>query len=131
MHDSSPLPISIDEAAAKLTFLPDRTPATTAADSKNAFMLLSKYRDGGVFVTHWAGTSEWERHTVGDEIVMVLEGRTTIFLLDGDHERAADLTAGEFVVVPQGTWHRFETRDGVKSLSVTPQPTDHSPNRPS
>jgi mannose-6-phosphate isomerase-like protein (cupin superfamily) len=130
MESAKPSPISIGDAIAELTFLSDRTPTTTADDSKDAFSLLSDYRDGGVFVGHWAGSSEWERHTVGDEIVMVLEGQTTIFFLDGDRERGADLTGGEFVVVPQGTWHRFETPEGVKILSVTPQPTDHSSSRP-
>lgn len=130
MDSSKPFPISIREAAAKLSFLPDRT-TTTTDESENAFMRLSDYRDGGIFVGHWAGRSEWERHTVGDEIVMVLEGQTTIFFPDGDREEAADLVGGEFVVVPRGTWHRFETPEGVKILSVTPQPTEHSSNRPS
>ena len=131
MTSVEPFPISINDAIAQLTFLPDRSPTTTPEESKNAFTLLSKYRDAGVFVGHWAGSSEWERHTVGDEIVMALQGRTTIFFLDGDRDRAADLVAGEFVIVPQGTWHRFETPEGVKILSVTPLPTDHSSNRPS
>ena len=131
MNDVEPAPISIDGSIATLTFLPDRTPTTTAEESQHAFALLSDYRDGGIFVGHWAGNSEWERHAVGDEIVMVLEGRTTIFFLDGGAERSAALSAGELVVVPEGTWHRFETAVGVKILSVTPQPSDHTPTRPS
>ena len=78
-------------------------------DSADAFKRLSTYRDRAIFVGHWAGTSEWERHTVGDEIVMVVDGSTTIFFLDGETEHPATLRAGEFVVVPRGTWHRFET----------------------
>ena len=130
MTHAEPLPISIGDAIAALTFLSDRTPATTGEESKDAFTLLSNYRDGGVFVGHWAGNSDWERHSAGDEIVMVLEGRTTIFFLVDGSEQAAALESGEFVVVPQSTWHRFETPDGVKILSVTPQPTDHSSGRP-
>ena len=84
-----------------------------------------------IFVGHWAGLSEWERHTVGDEIVMVIDGTTTIFFLDGETEHPATLHPGELVVVPQGTWHRFETPEAVKVLSVTPQPTDHTAERPS
>ena len=34
------------------------------------------------------------------------------------------------VVVPQGTWHRFETPESVLVMSVTPQPTDHSTEPP-
>jgi hypothetical protein len=46
-----------------------------------------------VFVGHWAGASEWERHPAGDEIVMVLDGQTTIHVLVGDDEAAASLGA--------------------------------------
>jgi mannose-6-phosphate isomerase-like protein (cupin superfamily) len=130
MASGGPIPVSIQAAIAELTFLPDRTPTTTAEKSRDAFRLLSTYRDGGVFVGHWAGSSEWERHTAGDEIVMVIDGETTIYFVIDEDERAAALRTGEFVVVPQGTWHRFETPRGVKVLSVTPQPTDHTSNRP-
>lgn len=125
-----PEPISVGDAIAKLRFLPDRTPTLDSERSAEAFQQLSVYRDGGIFVGHWAGSSEWERHAVGDEIVMVVEGVTTIFCLDGDVERSATLRTGDLVVVPRGTWHRFETPDAVKLLSVTPQPTDHTADRP-
>ena len=130
MASSGPLPISIDDAVAALTLLPNRTPTTTVEQSRDAFTLLSTYREGGIFVGHWAGSSEWERHTVGDEIVMVIEGETTITFLSDAGERSAPLAAGELVIVPRGTWHRFDTPRGVKVLSVTPQPTDHSAERP-
>ena len=130
MAGRQPVPISINEEIAQLTFLPDRTPAGVDEDSADAFKRLAGYRDGAIFVGHWAGHSEWERHTVGDEIVMVVDGATTIFFLDGETEHPATLRAGEMVVVPQGTWHRFETPETVKVLSVTPQPTDHRTDRP-
>jgi mannose-6-phosphate isomerase-like protein (cupin superfamily) len=127
---SAPQPISVPEAIANLQFLPDRLPSTTDEQAGAAFGRLANYRDGGVFVAHWAGASEWERHPVGDEIVMVVEGTTTMFFLTADGERSAVLGAGDLVVVPCNTWHRFETPDRVKLMSVTPQPTDHSALRP-
>lgn len=130
MPETRPHPISIDRAIAALTFLYDRTPTTTVEESADAFTRLSDYRDGGIFVGHWAGSSEWERHSVGEEIVMVFDGETTLTFLAGDGEQSSRLGAGDLVVVPQGTWHRFETPDGVKVLSVTPQPTDHRADRP-
>jgi uncharacterized cupin superfamily protein len=130
MTEARPHPISIDRAIAALTFLSDRTPTTTAEESADSFARLSDYRDGGVFVGHWAGSSDWERHSVGDEIVMVFDGETTLTFLAEDGERSSRLRAGDLVVVPQGTWHRFETPDRVKVLSVTPQPTDHRTDRP-
>ncbi len=131
MEDARPVAVSIKDSIDQLTFLPDRTPTGSNEDSADAFHRLADYRDGAVFVGYWAGLSEWERHTVGDEIVMVIDGTTTIFFLDGETEHPATLHPGELVVVPQGTWHRFETPDAVKVLSVTPQPTDHTAERPS
>jgi uncharacterized cupin superfamily protein len=130
MPDQRPYRISIDEALAGVSFLADRTP-TTDEESSGAFARLAEYRDGAIFVGHWAGASEWERHPVGDEIVMVLDGETTISFFAPDGDLAQRLRTGEFVVVPQGTWHRFDTPDGVKVLSVTPQPTEHRVDRPS
>ncbi len=131
MTKNSLRPVSVDESIAALTFLADRLPTTTADESALAFNELCKYRDGGVFVGHWAGTSEWERHPIGDEIVMVMGGETTLFVWAESGEQPNRLGAGDLVVVPQGTWHRFETPLGVKVLSVTPQPTDHRTDPPS
>lgn len=125
MADSGPRPISVAASLDALSFLADRTPTTADDDGRDAFGRLADYRDGGIFVGHWAGASEWERHTVGDEIVHVVEGETTMFFLIDGVEHPTTLTAGDLVVVPQGTWHRFETPVAVKVLSVTPQPTDH------
>lgn len=120
-------PVSIDGAFGGLRFLADRTPLTQRDDY---FATLSPYRDGAIFVAHYAGTSEWERHCAGEEIVLVLEGATTIILrLDGVENRHP-LGERELIVVPRGVWHRFETPDEVKVLSVTPQPTDHSAKVP-
>jgi mannose-6-phosphate isomerase-like protein (cupin superfamily) len=130
MAPSGPQPVSVDSTVAGLRFLPDRTPTTTADESDGVFARLADYREGGIFVGRWAGRSEWERHKAGDEIVMVMEGATTIFFLTDDGEMPADLTGGQLVIVPQGTWHRFETPDSVLVMSVTPHPTDHSVDRP-
>lgn len=131
MTGPRPEPVSIDGAIAQLTFLPNRTPTGDDDASADAFSRLAAYRDGAIFVGHWAGRSEWERHTAGDEIVMVVDGSTTIYFLDEEEaEHPATLHTGELVVVPQGTWHRFETTEAVTVLSVTPQPTDHTADRP-
>lgn len=123
---STVTPISIADSLARLTFLFDRTPDTSEAESQDAFAMLCPYRDGGIFIGHYAGYSEWERHGAGDEIVYVVEGQTTLIRLEQGQEVASTLGPGELMVVPKGTWHRFETPDGVKIMTVTPQPTDHS-----
>lgn len=117
-----PQPISINDAWASTTFLPDRTPTTESADH---FAVVTEYRDGAVFLANYAGSSEWERHSAGDEIVSVVSGSTTMTLWIDDAEVAHTMGEGEMIVVPQGVWHRFDSPDGVQVLTVTPQPTDH------
>ena len=126
---TKPKPIDLAEALAGLDFLPDRTPTTTETESAWVASLAT-YRDGGIFVVHYAGESEWELHSVGDEIVMVIEGSTTMTLLIDGEEHDEVLGAMQMIVVPQGTWHRFSTPVGVKVMTVTPQPTDHSIEHP-
>lgn len=122
--------ISINDEFSKVKFLSDRTPSTTDEQSKDAFAMLSEYRDGGIFITHYAGFSEWERHPQGDEFVQIVGGETCLVLLSNDGEQRNILSQGQLLVVPQGVWHRFESPKGVKVLTITPQPTDHSVERP-
>jgi mannose-6-phosphate isomerase-like protein (cupin superfamily) len=124
-----PTRIDITETLAGLEFLSDRTPTTTDPGIDWSAR-VSEYRDGAVFLVHFAGQSEWERHAVGDEIVMVIEGETTMSMLIDDEERRLRLGPMQMTTVPQGTWHRFDTPVGVKLLTVTPQPTDHSVDLP-
>lgn len=128
--ENGPRPVSIDAAVAGLRFLPDRSPTTTSEEAADAFARLAAYRDGGVFVGHWAGDSEWERHPLGDELVLLIEGETKLFFLTDSGERSDRLVAGDLVVVPQGTWHRFESAGAVKVLSVTPQPSEYRMDTP-
>ena len=62
------------------------------------------------------------RHEAVPEVV---EGQTDVFLLDGGREVKQTVGEGELIVVPQNTWHRFETA-GVKILTVTPAPLSSS-----
>ena len=120
--------ISISQAFDTINFLADRTPEASGND--DGFCTLADYRDGGIFLAHYAGTSEWERHTSGDEMVMVMEGETTLILLQNGEEIASFMPQGTLLVVPQNIWHRFESPKGVKVMTITPQPTDHSVERP-
>jgi mannose-6-phosphate isomerase-like protein (cupin superfamily) len=122
--------ITLNDSFKGLTFLANRTANTTAQESAGAFSLLSEYRDGGVYIAHYAGFSEWEQHPQGDEIVQVLEGETLLVILDGSIETKHPLHEGQLFVVPCAVWHRFESPKGVKVMTVTPQPTKHSIEMP-
>jgi mannose-6-phosphate isomerase-like protein (cupin superfamily) len=122
--------ISIKDEFERLKCLSNRSPESTDEEMRNSVSKLSDYRDGAIFITCYDGNTEWERHPVGDEIVLVIEGQTTLILLEDERETANELHEGEFIVVPQNIWHRFETPSKMKVWSVTPQPTDHSIDRP-
>ena len=122
--------ISLAKEFQDLKFVGNRTPESTDEELEGAFAELAPFRDGAIFIGHYAGNSEWERHSRGDEIVYVLEGETTLVLLTEDGEIENLLQAGELLIVPQNTWHRFETPIGVKIMTATPQPTDHSVSQP-
>jgi mannose-6-phosphate isomerase-like protein (cupin superfamily) len=123
--------ISLTDEIARLQYLANRTPEMAfSGGAEHAFAELCGYRDGAIYVGHYSGNSEWEGHARGDEIVMVLDGATTLVLLEAGVERRIQLRANELAVVPANTWHRFEDSKQLKIMTVTPQPTDHSLRRP-
>ncbi|HEX3953754.1 MAG TPA: cupin domain-containing protein [Stellaceae bacterium] len=109
----------------KLKMLQGRTPDMPPEQREGAFTNPAPYRDGGIFMAKFAGNGAWERHPVGDEIVQIVEGTTTLHILEEDGPSTLQLTAGMLAVVPQNTWHRFEAPGGVCLMTATPQPTQH------
>lgn len=124
-----PTPVTISDEIDSLTFLADRTPET--AGPYDWVATLGDYRDGGIFVVHYAGSSQWERHRQGDEVVMVIDGTTTMTLYIDGVDHALTMNGGQLVIVPQGVWHRFDTPEAAKIMTITPQPTDHMTEHPS
>ena len=108
-----------------LTRLEGRGPHTTEEEAQGSFRKLADFRDGGLFAAHFSGSSGWERHLKGDEIVQILEGSTRFDIIVDDRIESHRLSAGALLVVPQGCWHRFTSEDGVKVMTATPQPTEH------
>jgi quercetin dioxygenase-like cupin family protein len=109
----------------KLKMLEGRTPTTSEAERERAFATLAPYRDGAIFAGKFAGTSAWERHPVGDEIVQIYDGAATLHLMTAEGKQSLALSAGMIAVVPQNIWHQFEAPDGVCVVTATPQPTEH------
>ena len=112
----------LEEVLDTVTFLEGRTIHT---DTKGTFARVSDYRDGGIFTDGFSGTSQWERHPSGDEIVQILKGSVMLTLKSEDKIENLDLTAGMIAIVPQNTWHQFNAPDGVTLMTTTPQPTEH------
>ncbi len=117
--------IDLNRDLAGLVKLEGRGEHTTEAEAQNSFASLGPYRDGGLFAAHFSGSSGWEKHPKGDEIVQILEGETLLEIIVDDEIQAYELSAGMMLVVPQDCWHRFTSETGVKVMTATPQPTEH------
>ncbi|MDZ4735723.1 MAG: cupin domain-containing protein [Rhodospirillaceae bacterium] len=125
-----PKPVHIATELARLSVLRDRRPDTPEEEAEKAFATLADFGNGAIFAGSFAGSSAWERHDHGDELVQILAGETTLTILAHDGDQELHLSAGMLTVVPQGCWHRFHAPDGVPVLTATPQPTVHSTTDP-
>ncbi|MBV8777268.1 MAG: cupin domain-containing protein [Alphaproteobacteria bacterium] len=103
-----------------------RTPQMTNAERAGSAAELGQYRDGALFTSKFAGTGAWERHPNGQELVHVLDGAAMLDLvpMNGDPQ-SISVKAGMMVVVPQGTWHRFRSAEGITLMTATPRPSEH------
>ena len=119
--------IDLNAELAKLTMLRGRTPQTARAERQGSSAQLAPYRDGAIFTTKFSGEGGWERHRNGDELVHIIDGAATLYLMTEEGPQALALSAGMIAIVPRGTWHRFESPGGVTLMTATPQPTDHPP----
>ena len=118
--------IDIQAALAGLRVLDGRTRETTPAEAAAAFAVLAPFRDGSLFAGSFSGSSPWERHRNGDELVHVLAGAAQLTIMTDAGPQSFALRAGMVIVVPQGHWHRFDAPELVTVLTATPQPTDHT-----
>src|SRR6266508_3913263 len=111
----------------KLTLLRGRTPQMTEVERKGsgAFATLAPFRDGNIFSAKFAGDGAWERHPNGDELVQIVAGTATLHIMTEEGPQSHAVRAGMVIIVPQGTWHRFHSPDGVSLVTVTPKPTEH------
>lgn len=74
-----------------------------------------------VGVSAFRGRPPWEFHGGGDELLLILAGRSRLTVLgEAGVETVRELTAGELAVVPQGHWHSNEAPTGVTMLWLTP-----------
>ena len=115
-------PIDIETEVSQMKFLEGRN---RFSDTAGVFARLTKYRDSMISAGGFSGTSQWERHPNGDEIVQILKGETKVTILTKEGKEEHDLKAGMFIVVPQNAWHQFNAPHGVTLMTTTPQPTEH------
>jgi homogentisate 1,2-dioxygenase len=63
-----------------------------------------------------------ERHDVGDELALVLDGSIELLIDTGRGEQPVRVARGEVSVIPRGAWHRIAVHEPATILFVTPQP---------
>jgi len=124
MPSGTPSIIDLNAELAKLTMFRGRTPQSTMADRKGSGARLAAYRDGGLFATKFAGKGHWESHLAGDELIHILDGTATLEIAREDRPQSFALRAGMLAVIPQGTWHRFHSTEGVTLMTATPSPSE-------
>ena len=58
-------PVDLNHDLNDIVMLKDRYGHQTDEASRKSFAKLSDYRDGGIFVADFSGSSGWERHPMG------------------------------------------------------------------
>jgi mannose-6-phosphate isomerase-like protein (cupin superfamily) len=121
MESRAPDIVDLNAEVAKLTMFQGRTPRSTMADRQGSAARLASYRDGALTATKFAGKGHWEKH-IADELIHILDGTATLDVAGEDGPQSLALRAGMMTVIPQGTWHRFRSAEGVTLMTATPFP---------
>lgn len=68
----------------------------------------------------------WECHPLGDELVIVLEGKAD-FIQEISGERVVlAVAAGSTIINPKGVWHTADVSESLKAIYITPcKGTEH------
>jgi mannose-6-phosphate isomerase-like protein (cupin superfamily) len=115
--------VDLNAEVAKLTMFQGRTPRSAISDRQGSAARLASYRDGALTATKFAGKGHWEKH-IADELIHILDGMATLDVAGEDGPQSLALRAGMMTVIPQGTWHRFRSAEGVTLMTATPYPSE-------
>lgn len=70
--------------------------------------------------------SHWECHTLGDELVIVLEGKGSFIQESQDGEIVLPVVAGSTIINPAGVWHTADVSESLRAIYITPcKGTEH------
>jgi len=98
------------------------TRETFRALAKRANESLGTYDASSIGLGRYVpGSSPWERHNNGDELLHVMDGEVQIELLDDEGGSSIkSLKEGSLFVVPKGKWHQLTASDNVNILYISP-----------
>ena len=67
------------------------------------------------------GSSPWERHNNGDELLLVTDGEVQLEILEHDGtSRVEILREGALFVVPNGHWHQLTASASINIFYISP-----------
>ena len=95
------------------------TEALARFDERWSPKVIGEVNDTSIKLVKLEGDFVWHRHEVEDELFLVLAGRLTMKLRDGDLE----LGPGELVVVPRGVEHCPCAAEECSVMLVEPRTT--------
>ena len=96
--------------------------ARFASLSERANESLGSYDNRSLGIGRYTvGSSPWERHPNGDELLLVTDGELEIEVLqaDGSAERAV-IPEGGLFVVPRAHWHQLTAKQSVTVFYASP-----------
>lgn len=83
--------------------------------------LVSQYS----FSESW---TSWERHPVGDEVVICIAGEIVLIQEGADGAERVTLRAGDYAINPRGVWHTADVAGHATALFITAGiGTEHRP----
>lgn len=93
-----------------------------AALTKRANEPLGRFDQCSVGIGRYIpGSSPWEKHNNGDELLFVTDGEVKIEVLEASGSSSSQqLKQGTLFVVPMGKWHQLTAKDNVNILYVSP-----------
>jgi mannose-6-phosphate isomerase-like protein (cupin superfamily) len=84
--------------------------------------VIARYNENDVLVVKVQGEFVWHKHDDTDDFFLVLDGRLTIQMRDGD----VDLGPGEMFVVPKGVEHCPRSDHGAHVMLIEPGGTPNT-----
>lgn len=102
-----------------------REPDFTSPDGDASFWMLGGFGEGMAWVGRFRGTSPWERHAAGHEVLHQLEGEVDVTVVGDEGPETTRLQSGSVFIVPPDRWHRVSSTDEVVMWGVTAGRTEH------
>ena len=96
-------------------------PVECTAEFWSELMAGERYLEGRLVTAFHAdkGTTHWEMHPQGDEVLYLQSGSADVVFEEGNGERHVALAAGKACVLAKGVWHRIIIHEPGDMIFIT------------